>query len=166
MFNALSVAKVVISGVVGVGTGKIVAKIIKNNVNPETLLDKVTITAAAWVIGAVTTEYTKKYTDDTIDNVVKLATETIDKFKLGAKLNRIEREESTFEDEGLNRDDFTRGADDKWHPIKVEDSEVTPDGWVRESDDVYVLRRNGVVTGKIAKDENGKWANVDVPTAS
>ncbi len=114
MFNALSVVKFAVSGVVGIGTSKIVGQILKTHVTAETLIDKVTITAAAWVIGGIACKATKTYADDTIDDVVATATHYVDEFKLGSKLARINREESTFEEEGLDKNFFVKNPGGKW----------------------------------------------------
>lgn len=115
-FSKLGVAKILISGVVGIGTGKIVGKVIKNNISADTLVDKVTVTAAAWVIGAIATERTKAYTNDMIDDLAKNACEIIDKVKLADKLGRINRNQSTFQNEGLNISDFHKNENGKWVP--------------------------------------------------
>ncbi len=122
MFNALSVIKFAASAVVGVGTAKIVGKVIKDHVTPETLIDKVTVTAAAWVISGIATTATKKYVNETVDDIATTVTETIDNFKVDGKLGRINREESTFEQEGLSSNDFVLDIEsDKWKRIvKVE----------------------------------------------
>lgn len=106
--NALSAVKFVASGVVGIGAGKIVGKIIKNNVSPETLIDKVTVVSASWVISGIVTTATKKYTNEMIDETYNGVVGIVDKFKLDAKLGRISRGESTFETEGLNSADYIK----------------------------------------------------------
>lgn len=124
-FSKLSAAKFVVSGVVGIGTGKIVGKIIKAHVTPETIIDKVTTTAAAWVIAAIATERTKKYTDDVIDDIANQATLVIDKFKTSEKLARVNRGESTIEKEGLDPTKFRQGSDGRWVRAEIIDSEVS-----------------------------------------
>lgn len=131
-FNALKVIKFVASGVVGIGTGKIVSGIIKSHVTPETLIDKTSITAAAWVISGMATKATKKYTDDAIDDVAKIITDYIDDFKTQAKLNRINNDESTFEQEGLDSEKFEKNDDGKWQKIITEEASET----VRLTDEV------------------------------
>lgn len=66
MFN-LDALKSVVSLVVGVGTSKIVHTIIRNNVDPENVIDEVTVYAGSAVIGMMAADATKKYTDDKID---------------------------------------------------------------------------------------------------
>lgn len=105
-FSKLSAVKLVVSGVVGIGAGKIAKDIIKNNINPETLIDKVTTVAGAWALGGMVAKAAKKYTDEVIDDTAAAVTEQIDKFKLQQKLARIDRGESTFENEGLNAADY------------------------------------------------------------
>jgi hypothetical protein len=66
-FDKVSLAKKAVSLIVGAGTGKIVATIIKNNISPEKAIDKITMTAAAWALGGVVAEMTERYTDTKID---------------------------------------------------------------------------------------------------
>lgn len=68
----LNTIKLVTSTIVGIGTTKIVTTIIKNNVQPETIVDTVTITASSFVIGGMVADATKSYTDDTIDKIADL----------------------------------------------------------------------------------------------
>jgi len=111
-FNALGLVKLAASGVVGIGTGKIIGQIIKNNVAaPETMLDKVTVTAAAWVIGGVVTTATKKYTNETIDEVAGAVTGMFEKFRLDARLGRVNRGESTLVEEGLDPTQFEQDSE-------------------------------------------------------
>lgn len=117
--TALKVAKFAVSGLVGIGTGKIVGAVIKNHVTPETTIDKVTVTAAAWVISAMVTKATKNATNEMIDDAVKTAVEVVDNFKENAKLGRINRKESNFEKEKLDVNNYEKDEAGNWHPIKV-----------------------------------------------
>ena len=63
------IAKNVVSFIVGAGTAKIVGQVIKNNTQPESMTDKVTMTAGAFVIGGMAAEATKKNTDQKIDEL-------------------------------------------------------------------------------------------------
>lgn len=65
----LDIAKLVVSAVVGTGTSKIVASVIKNNTSPEKITDVVTITSASFVLGAIAADASKKYTDTKIDEI-------------------------------------------------------------------------------------------------
>lgn len=114
MFNALSVVKMAVSGVVGLGTGKIVAGIVKNHVTPETLIDKVSIISATWAMAGVASTATKKYTDETIDKVYGDVSEAVITLKTNMKLKRINAGVSNFEDEGLDRDSFVKNFEGKW----------------------------------------------------
>jgi len=118
--NKLKIAKFIVSAVVGAGTTKIVKEIIKTHVTQETAADRVTVTVASWVISAVVTERTKKYTDELIDSVVEASTDITGKFKLAAKLGRISRGESSFEQEGLDPSHF-RKENGKYVPIPEEE---------------------------------------------
>lgn len=53
--------------VVGVGTTRIVTQVIKNNTNPQTVTDQVTMIAGAVVIGQMAADATKEYTSTKID---------------------------------------------------------------------------------------------------
>lgn len=119
-FDKLGVAKFIVSGVVGIGTGKIVSSIIKSHVTPTTLVDKVTIAAASWVIGGIATERAKAYVDDTIDYVVQNADNFVSHVKLQQKLSRVNRGDSTLEKEGLSITNFRKNAEGKWERIKDE----------------------------------------------
>lgn len=114
MFNALTAVKFAVSGIVGIGTGKIVGGVIKNNISPETLIDKVTVTAAAWVIGAMATKATKTHTDEMIDEVYEGVTKVYRETQDKNKLSRINAGTSTWEKEGLDRDDYVMNADAVW----------------------------------------------------
>jgi hypothetical protein len=148
-FNALAVTKFIVSGIVGIGTAKIVGGVIKEHVKPETLIDKVTITAAAWVLSGVTTTATKKYTNEIIDGVAEAVTAGVDKFKHDAKLGRIDREESTFEEEGLNPDDYRKSPEtNKWVKIeKYPEGDLLTD---EAADDEHVQKVNDI-TDKVKK---------------
>lgn len=122
-FNALSVVKVVASGVVGLGTAKIVGSIIKDHVKPETLIDKITVTAAASVISGIVTNATKDYTKQTIDDVVETAATLIDQLKTSQKVAKINRGESTFEKEGLDQSRFRKNEKGHWVQISQEEWE-------------------------------------------
>jgi methyltransferase-like protein len=118
-FNATSVVKFVASGIVGMGTGKIVSAVI----------DKVSIVAASFVISGIATKATKKYTDETIDETIENVTKAIVKFKTDGKLAKINRGESTIEDEGLDEDKFEWTSEGKLVPKKDDEPKpvVVPD---------------------------------------
>lgn len=65
----LNTIKLVTSTIVGLGTTKIITTIIKNNVDPQTAVDAVTITAGSFVLGGMVADASKQYTDKTIDNI-------------------------------------------------------------------------------------------------
>jgi hypothetical protein len=111
-FNALSVAKLVTSTVVGVGAGKIVKNIIKHNVDaPETLIDKVSLLAGGWVLSGIVTTATKKYTDEAIDDIAKTVVNLKKALQLKSKIDRINRGESTIAGEGLDPQKY------HWDPV-------------------------------------------------
>lgn len=126
-FGKIELVKFVASGIVGMGTGKIVGKIIKNNVTPETMLEKITVTAAAWVIAGMATKATKKVADEMVDEVAKTVDDAIHIIKTEYKLDRINAGKSTFEAEGLDVDNFTQTPKGKWtrkHEKDVVDGEI------------------------------------------
>lgn len=120
--TALSAIKFGVSGIVGIGTGKVVGKIIRNNAGDVTnLIDKVSMTAATWVISGIATTAAKKFTNDSIDDIYTTVKGQIDHFKLSAKLSRISDKKSTFEAEGLNKDDYILDVKSgSWKPRTVQ----------------------------------------------
>lgn len=65
----LEMLKLAVSGVVGIGTTKIVHGIISSNVEVETTVDKVTVTSASFVVGSMAADATKSHTDKMIDDL-------------------------------------------------------------------------------------------------
>lgn len=63
-------AKKVATLIVGMGTTKIVSDVIKNNVEPSNVAEKVTIFAGSMVIGSMASDATKSYTDAKIDAAI------------------------------------------------------------------------------------------------
>ena len=68
--DKIQLAKTGANAVVGLGTTRIVTQVIKNNTNPQTMTDKVTMVAGAVVIGQMAADATKKYTSAKIDAAV------------------------------------------------------------------------------------------------
>jgi hypothetical protein len=77
--NKLQITKTVTSTIVGVGTGKIVATIIQNNVHPETTTDKVAVAAASFALGSMIADKTREYTNAKIDEIAKFVNENFKK---------------------------------------------------------------------------------------
>lgn len=73
----LEVAKKATSLVVGFGTSAIVAGFIRNNSAPSNAAEKVAMPVAAFVIGMMAVEVTKKYTDHQFDKAVAWYQENI-----------------------------------------------------------------------------------------
>lgn len=69
--DKIRILKKTVSTIVGIGTGKIVREIIKNNVDTDTITSAVTVTAASAAIGGAVSEAAKQYTDATIDEIVE-----------------------------------------------------------------------------------------------
>lgn len=118
----LGVAKFIASGIVGLGTGKIVRDIIKENVTPKTLVDKVAIAAATWAIAGIATKQAKKHTDEWVDDAFETITMIKSRFELKQKVNRLNRGESTLEDEGLTLEQVRQNDEGKW---EINDEEKT-----------------------------------------
>ena len=70
--NKLAVAKKIATIVVGIGTNRIATAIIKNNVETETVIQKVTVESAGVVIGMMASEATKEFTATKIDEIVEV----------------------------------------------------------------------------------------------
>jgi hypothetical protein len=69
--NKLEITKLAVNVVVGSGVTKIVNDVIANNINdPEKVIQKVTTTSAAVVIGMMAKDATKAYTGAKIDSIV------------------------------------------------------------------------------------------------
>ena len=69
MHNAVNIAKLATSTVVGVGTSRIVKAIITNNVarGDMSLIEETTVIASSYVLGAMAADATKKYTDAKVE---------------------------------------------------------------------------------------------------
>jgi hypothetical protein len=65
----LELTKTLVNVVVGAGTTKIVSGIIKNNTNPETITDTVTIASGSIVLGSMAADASKQYTSDKLDQI-------------------------------------------------------------------------------------------------
>jgi hypothetical protein len=70
--NAIDILKKTVKVVVAAGTAKIVNDFIKNNVDTESTLNKVTVTTASVAIGGAVGEITGNYTDHQIDELFDL----------------------------------------------------------------------------------------------
>jgi hypothetical protein len=68
--DKIGFAKKAVSLIVGVGVGKIVGAIVKNNVSPSNPVDTVAVTAGAFVLGAMVADWTEDYTNAKIDKIV------------------------------------------------------------------------------------------------
>lgn len=64
------IAKAAVGWIVAGGTTLIVKGFIENNTNPDTLMQKVSVTAASVVIGGMAKDATRKYTDEQIDKLI------------------------------------------------------------------------------------------------
>lgn len=161
MFNALSAVKFVVSGVVGIGAGKIVKNVITNNVTVDTLLEKVTTVAGAWAIGAMAAQASKDFTDKTIDETYAALSEVLGKIKVNEKLRRINKKVSTFEAEGLDKKDFVADVETgKWSPKEP----------IKPSSDETFKKFNKLADAAglpvTIKKIDGEWSLVDKTNAS
>lgn len=75
--NKLEIAKAVVTAVVGIGTTKIVSQTIANNTTRETLIQKITVSAAAVAIGSMAATATREFTGATFDNTVAFVTKML-----------------------------------------------------------------------------------------
>lgn len=87
--NKIDIVKKAATIIVGLGASKISSGIIKNNVAVESVIEKITVTSASIVIGMMTGEATRKFTETKIDEVVA----AIDKAR-----NNIKEAQQTKED--------------------------------------------------------------------
>lgn len=69
--DKIQIAKIVTSTIVGMGTSRIAGQIVKNNVVPKNVIDKVTIVGASVVIGSMASAATKAHTGEIIDEMVE-----------------------------------------------------------------------------------------------
>lgn len=69
MQNAVNIAKLATSTVVGIGTSRIVKAIITNNVSTDAMgvVEETTTVISSYVLGAMVADATKKYTDAKVD---------------------------------------------------------------------------------------------------
>lgn len=70
MINVTAIAKKAVSTIVGIGTSTITHAIIKNNVQPDTTFQKVTVTSASVAIGMMASDATSSWTDAKIDEAI------------------------------------------------------------------------------------------------
>lgn len=69
------VAKAVVSIVVGSGTYMIVSAIVKNNIVPETVFQRLKVNAGTFVLASMVADASSKYTDNAIDKIVEVYNE-------------------------------------------------------------------------------------------
>lgn len=154
-FSKIGAIKMVVSGIVGMGASRIAGQIIKNNVTaPTNLLEKVALMAGTWAIGGIIAERSRKHTDDAIDQVVGIVKKVQEGVQTDIKLNRINKETSTFEDEGLNAEDFEKNVAGKWVRIKKEPKQ---NGWVQASNELFEFYEGGDITASYFKMPSGEW---------
>lgn len=75
----IAITKKIVSTIIGIGTTKIVAGIIENNVDTDPIAAKVTVGAASVVIGYAASDFTSSYTDAKIDEALVWWTENVTK---------------------------------------------------------------------------------------
>lgn len=156
-FSKIGAIKLVVSGIVGMGASRIAGQIIKNNVTaPTNLLEKVALMAGTWAIGGIIAERSRKHTDDAIDQVVGIVKKVQEGVQTDIKLNRINKDTSTFEDEGLNAEDFEKNVAGKWVRVKKID-QPKPDVEFKDGD--IIITKDGVKT-RVKEVDNGLWAIV------
>ena len=79
----IPIVKKAVTFVVGAGVKTIVTAIVKNNVEPDNLAQKVTVAAGTIVVAGMVADATSTYTDAQIDKIVTFYDE-----KIKPKLNR------------------------------------------------------------------------------
>jgi hypothetical protein len=70
--KSVAIAKKIVTTIVGIGTAKIIKDMIENNVETDTVIQKVTVGSASAAIGYSVSEITSEYTDRKIDEAVAL----------------------------------------------------------------------------------------------
>jgi uncharacterized SAM-dependent methyltransferase len=75
----LEITKVAAKFIVGSGTATIVRAIIKNNVQPDDIATKVTVTAGSIVLGSMVADLAARYTDAKIDAIATWYDENVKK---------------------------------------------------------------------------------------
>lgn len=70
--KSVAIAKKIVTTIVGIGTAKIIKDMIENNVDTDTVYQKVTVGSASVAIGYAVSEQTSEYTDRKIDEAVAL----------------------------------------------------------------------------------------------
>lgn len=70
--KSIAIAKKIVTTIVGIGTTKIIKSMIENNVDTDTIYQKVTVGSASVAIGYAVSETTSEYTDRKIDEAVAL----------------------------------------------------------------------------------------------
>lgn len=69
--NKLATFKLVARIIVGAGTTTVSNSIIKNNVQPNNVIEQISVGVASVVIGSMASEATKSHTDAKIDSIVE-----------------------------------------------------------------------------------------------
>jgi hypothetical protein len=65
----LEITKIAVTTIVGFGASKIASSICINNTQPDNIADKVMVHSAAFVVGMMASEVTRKYTNAKIDEI-------------------------------------------------------------------------------------------------
>jgi hypothetical protein len=158
VINKLGVIKFIAGGIVSIGATKVVGEVIKSQVKPENLLDKITMTAASWAIGGMVAAGSKKYVEDCVDDVAEIATQVITGAKLSMKLARIDRNTSTFEKEGLDPTDFEKNP--KTGRLQ---KKQTPESVRSEKLDKIkkMMKDEGLAGATLRRNDAGEWEVVE-----
>lgn len=69
--KTVAIAKKIVSTIIGIGTAKIVKDVIENNVETDSVYQKVTVRTSSVAIGYAVSELTTDYTDRKIDEIVE-----------------------------------------------------------------------------------------------
>lgn len=160
--NALSVVKFAVSAVVGMGTGKIVSKIIKDHIRPETLIDKAAVAAATFVIAAMATEATKDYTNNFIDETVEGGKKIVKAVKDNKAIVKLNRGEITLEESGLDPETVYKDSDGVWRFLKpTGPDESLEQKLARLNRGETTFDAEGMIPENFRKNNQGDWEPYD-----
>lgn len=70
--NKLMITKLVASTLVGMGTTKIVKAVIQNNIAPEGIVNRITVTAGSMALGGAASDLSRAYTNGKIDQAAEM----------------------------------------------------------------------------------------------
>jgi len=156
--NALTVGKIIASAVVGIGTERIIKNLVKQNIIPKNVGEKIVITVATGVIAAVVTQATKDYTDETIEKAVETGKKLVEKVKVGVKLAKINEGQSTFENEDLEEEEFEKNKKGKWVAKKPTEEQELAMAIMRINMGESTFKKEGLKREHYKQSASGYWS--------